>query len=324
LPILEACLLLNILIFSLNVNRLMMVFYKRLKIFSLLSKTFEGFSKNDPLRMAGATAFFTTFALPAVLIILIQIFGLFLSPRFMTRQLFHNLGEVIGRNTAGELHRTLFNVHNLFRNGYEAALGFLFLIFVATTLLKVIKDSLNQLWNIRTIRHTGIKISLLNRAKSFMIIMIAGILFLIVLLAEGGLDLIRQTSTDASPGYQMLGKVIIRQFISIILISILFLVLFKFLPDGKPSLKTLIAGAIFTGLLFTCGKLLLKWLLTYSNMQTVYGASTSSVLLLLFVFYSSFIFYFGACFTRVWAEFHNKPIQPSKNAERFEWQRINV
>jgi membrane protein len=302
----------------------MMVLIKRRKILSLLSKSLEAFSKNDPLRMAGATAFFTTFALPAVMIILIQIFGLFLSPRFMTRQLFHNLGDIVGRNTAGELHRTLFNVHHLFRNGYETALGFLFLMFVATTLLKVIKDSLNQLWNIKMISRSGIKISLLNRAKSFMVILIAGILFLVVLLAEGGVDLIKQTSNETSQGFQVLGKAVVRQLISLILVSIWFLVLFKFLPDGKPSWKTLIAGAGFTGLLFTGGKLLLKWLLSYSSMQTVYGASTSSVLLLLFVFYSSFIFYFGACFTKVWAEFYNQPIQPSKHGESYRWQRVAV
>lgn len=274
--------------------------------------------------MAGATAFFTTFALPAVLIILIQIFGLFISPRFMSRQIFHNLGEIVGRNTAGELHRTLFNVHNLFRNWYEAALGFIFLIFVATTLMKVIKDSLNQLWNIRAVSHISIQVTLLNRAKSLLVILIAGILFLIVLLAEGGLDLIKQTSNELSPASQTLGKEVIKQLISFILVSVWFFVLFKFLPDGGPSLKTIIVGACFTGLLFTLGKLLLKWLLSYSNMQTVYGASTSSMLLLLFVFYSSFIFYFGACFTKVWAEFHNKPIQPSKNAERYEWKRVAV
>ena len=134
---------------------------------------------------------------------------------------------------------------------------------------------------------------------------IAGILFLLVLLAEGGLDLIKQTSSELSPASQALGKAVIEQLISLILVSVWFFVLFKFLPDGGPSLKTVIIGACFTGLLFTSGKLLLKWLLSYSNMQTVYGASTSSVLLLLFVFYSSFIFYFGACFTKVWAEFHN-------------------
>ncbi len=301
-----------------------MVIKKRLNIFKLLMESFEGFSKNDPLRMAGATAFFTTFALPAVLIIIIQIFGIFLSPRFMSTHLFHNLGELVGRNVAGELRHTLFNVHNLFGNWYEAAFGFLFMIFVATTLLKVIKDSLNQLWNIRTIRHTGFKIGLLNRAKSLMIILMAGILFLIVLLVEGGLDLIQQNAGDVSSGYMVFGKMLIRQVISFLLISVWFFLLFRLLPDGRPSWKTLIAGAAFTGLLFTGGKLLLKWLLTYSSMETVYGGSTSSVLLLLFVFYSSFIFYYGACFTKIWAEFHNKPIQPGKRAESFKLQRVTV
>jgi membrane protein len=300
----------------------MMIFPKRIKIFSLLGKAFEEFRKNDPLRMAGATAFFTTFALPAVLIILIQVFGLVLSPRFMSRQLFSNLGEVVGRNTAGELHKTLFNVRHLMKNGYEATLGFIFFIFVATTLLNVIKDSLNQLWNIRMGNHLGFAHGLLNRAKSFMVILIAGILFLIALLTEGGMDLIQQNSNGDSLGNGLLAKEVIRQLASLVLVTIWFSMLFKFLPDGRPSWRTIIAGGTFTGVLFTFGKLLLQWVLSYSNMQTIYGASTSSVLLLLFVFYSSFIFYFGACFTKVWAEFHNKPIQPAKYAEKYEWSQV--
>ena len=267
-----------------------MAFRKGLNILSLLRKAFEEFRKNDPLRMAGATAFFTTFALPAVLIILIQVFGLILTPRFMARQLFINLGDVVGKNTAVELHKTLLNVRHLFRNWFEAFLGFLFLIFVATTLLKVIKDSLNQLWNIRMGNHMGFKFDLLNRAKSFMVILIAGILFLIVLLAEGGLELVQRYANDPALRHGILAKAIIRQFISLILVTIWFSMLFKFLPDARPAWKTVIIGGGFTAFLFTTGKLLLKWLLSYSNMQTIYGASTSSVLLLLFVFYSSFIF----------------------------------
>src|SRR3982751_6289604 len=160
----------------------MMADRKITNIFTLLRKSFEEFKKNDPLRMAGATAFFTTFALPAVLIILIQVFGVLLSPRYMSRQLFSNLGQVVGRNTAMELHKTLFHVRLLFRNWYEATFGFLFLIFVATTLLKVVKDSLNQLWNIRTVKKPGFKFSLLSRLKSFAVILIAGVLFLVALL----------------------------------------------------------------------------------------------------------------------------------------------
>jgi membrane protein len=302
----------------------MMVFLKRIRIFSLLGKAFVEFRQNDPLRMAGATAFFTTFALPAVLIILIQVFGLILSPRFMARQLFNNLGEVIGKNTAGELHKTLFNVRHLSKNWYEALLGFLFLIFVATTLLKVIKDSLNQLWNIKMSDHMGFRFGLVTRVKSFTVILIAGILFLVVMLTEGGMNLIQHASNDSSLGNGLLATEVVRQLISLILVTIFFAILFKFLPDGRPTWKTVIAGACFTGLLFTVGKLLLQWFLSFSSMQTIYGASTSSVLLLLFVFYSSFIFYFGACFTKVWAEFHNKPIQPAKHARKYEWSEVTV
>lgn len=293
----------------------------KIKILTLLGNALEEFRNNDPLRMAGATAFFTTFALPAILLILIQVFGLVLTPRFMARQLFHNLGLVIGKNTAGEMREILFNVRLLFRNWYEAIFGFLFLIFVATTLLKVIKDSLNQLWNIRTVRHLGFKFEMLNRTKAFLVILVAGLLFMVVLLFDGGVSFIRQDPQNlAHPGIQPID--IFRQVVSFILVATWFSLLFKFLPDGRPSWKTVFAGGTFTGLLFTLGKLLLQWLLTYSNMKTIYGASTSSVLLLLFVFYSSFIFYYGACFTKVWAAMHKKPIQPAKHAEKYEWSEV--
>jgi len=300
-----------------------MTAFKKAIILPLLSRAFGEFRKNDPLRMAGATAFFTTFALPAVLIILIQVFGLVLSPRYMSRQLFINLGELVGRNTAGELHTTLFNVRqHLFRNWYDAVIGFLFLIFVATTLVKVIKDSLNQLWNIREANHPGFKISLMNRGKSLLVILIAGILFIMLLYAEGSLDLIQKSLSGPLPGQGIQSKELIRQSISLILVTCWFSLLFKFLPDARPSWKTVIAGAVFTGFLFTIGKLLLQWVLSYSSIKTIYGTSTSSVLLLLFVFYSSFIFYYGACFTKIWAEFHNKPILPTKYAEKYEWSEV--
>jgi membrane protein len=299
-----------------------MVIMKKINVVRLLQQAFEDFRKNDPLRMAGATAFFTTFALPAVLLILIQVFGLVLSRRFMSRQLFENLGEVFGRNTAVELHQTLLNVRLLFKHGWAAVFGFLFLIFVATTLLKVIKDSLNQLWNIRTTAHPGIRFNLLTRVKSFLVILVGGLLFLFVLLAEGGIDQLQQHTNTQPSGYNLVIRTVIRQSLSFLLVTIWFSLIFKFLPDGRPSWKTVIIGGTFTSFFFNLGKLLLQWLLSYSSIQTIYGASTSSVLLLLFVFYSSFIFYYGACFTRVWTEFNNKTIPPGEHAENYEWSQV--
>jgi membrane protein len=301
-----------------------MILSKRTKIFSILPRAFKDFSENDPLRMAGATAFFTTFALPAVLIILIQVFGLITSPRMITRQLMQNLAEVIGDKTAADLHKMLTNVRHLSSKWWVAIGGFLFLIFVATTLFKVIRDSLNQLWNIRIEDHAGFAFNLLNRAKSFAAILSAGLLFMAVLLGEGFLNLLRHSSSDHFFSNGLLLSGIVKQLIALAVTATWFSILFKFLPDGKIGWKTAFSGGLFTGLLFTFGKWVLQWLLSYSNMQTIYGASTSSVLLLLFVFYSSFIFYYGACVTREWANYFNQPILPGKHAAQYEWSEVKI
>ena len=301
-----------------------MTSYRRLKIISLFRDAFVEFKKNDPLRLAGATAFFTTFALPAVLIILIQVFGIVLSPRVVSRQLFKNLANIFGQVTAAEMHKILFNMRHIFQNGYEIVLGFLFSIFVATTLLKVIKDSLNQIWNIKFEKAGNLKSGLKNRLKFFAVILFTGILFMIVLLTEGLIHFLNHTSDNSLLGNSELIFKIIRQLIALILISTWFTLLFKFLPDAKPGWRTVIAGGVFTGILFTLGKIILQWQLSYNNIETIYGASTSSVLLLLFVFYSSFIFYFGACFTKVWAEYHHTPIPPAANAIKFEWAKVKT
>jgi membrane protein len=94
------------------------------------------------------------------------------------------------------------------------------------------------------------------------------------------------------------------------------------LGDGHPTWRVALSGGIFTGVLFTIGKLILAWLLGFSNINNIYGASGSLVLVLLFVFYSSFILYLGASFTYAWGELTKKPILPGKNAYRFKFTEI--
>jgi membrane protein len=93
--------------------------------------------------------------------------------------------------------------------------------------------------------------------------------------------------------------------------------LFRFLPDGCPAWSVAFQGAFFTSLLFTFGKVVLHWLLSYSNLNTLYGTSASIVLLLLFVFYSSLILYFGAAFTKIVAIKRGKPIVPLSYAYHY-------
>lgn len=283
-------------------------------LLKLLRAAFREFQKNDPLRMAAATAFFTTFALPAILLILIQVFGLVAGRRTIGHNLLTGLADILGADAVEGIRNMLRNVRQLTQSWYIALGLFFFLLFVATTLFKVIKDSLNQLWDIRLKEGMGIKLQLKQRGKSFIAILLAGLLFFGVLLAEGVIALLPE-----KVGF--LGS-LLRQFISVIAATIWFGILFKYLADGYSNWKVTLTGAFFTGLLFTIGKLILGVLLTHSNMKNVYGTSASFVLLLLFVFYCSFMFYYGACFMKVWAAFKERPIVPHRHALKYQFSPV--
>lgn len=265
----------------------------------LLRDAFREFQANDPLRMAAATAFFASFALPPIMIILIEVFGVFGNPRTISHDLFQQLGKAMDKNTVLQIRLILRNVRFLSLSRGMQTGGFIFLLFVATTLFEVVKNSMNQLWQIRLKGKRGIITVILYRAKSIGIIIMAGILFLLVLLGDAKGWLFQQFIYHA---------------LAILAVVFWFTLVLRFLADGRPPWRIAIAGGFFTGLLFALGEVLLHWLLSFSKVQTIYGASTALVLLLLFVFYSSFIFYYGACFTRALAEHNKQPILPTRHA----------
>jgi membrane protein len=294
-----------------------MKFPSPIQFAKLLVYAFRGLKNNDPLRMAAATAFFATFALAPILIILIQILGLILNPQSISDHLFGHLAEIVGNESVGQIRQTLQGFKQLASNWYITIGGFIFLIFVATTLFAVIRNSLNQLWGIKTYGKSAFNARLVNRLKAVAVIMISGILFLGVLLGEGMLALMKEYIIELWPDTSTLLFALLNQVASILIVTIWFAVIFKYLSDAILKWNTAIVGASFTGVLFTMGKLILGWVLALSNIQTIYGASGSFVLLLLFVFYCSFILYYGAMFTRVWAEYHRSSIEPRKNAYKY-------
>lgn len=290
---------------------------KKYFIFSiaeLLNKALNELLKNDPLRMAGATAFFTTFALPPILVILIQIFKFLIEPKLIRAELFRSLSEIVGPETVRQLAGVLWAFRKMAQNWYITIGGFIFLLFVATTLFSVIKRSLNQVWKIRPINHAGILKRLFSRLQSIMVIIVAGILFVIGIFTEGLKAFIGKYLSAISPLLSVYFNSLLNYVVSIVIVTVWFAMLFRYLPDGRPKWKIAFAGAFLTSILFTIGKLILHWLLTYSNITTFYGTSASIVLLLLFVFYSSLILYYGAAFTKVWGIYKNEPIRPLPHA----------
>jgi membrane protein len=114
------------------------------------------FQQNDPLRMAAATAFFAGFALPPIMIILIEVLGLFGDPRTISHGLFDQLGHAMDQNTVVQVRSILHNIRRLSLSEEMRVGGFIFLVFVATTLFEVVKNSMNQLWRVRLEGRRGI------------------------------------------------------------------------------------------------------------------------------------------------------------------------
>lgn len=271
------------------------------------------------MRLAGATAFFTTFALPPILLILIQLLSIVFERKSISRQLFQQLGEVIGQDSVRQLIRTQRGFRGMADNVWLSIAGFIFLLFVATTLFKVIQGSINQIWMIRRTGLHKFTMAYRSRIKSFLAIIFAGFLFLATLFAESIKLLFGKYIHEVLPSTGFLFYGAVSGAISIIIVSIWFMAVFRFLPDGKPTWKVAYTGGLITSILFHFGKLLLAKLLPGSNIGAVYGASASIVLLLLFVFYSSLIFYFGAAFTKVWSDHIQQPILPLHNAEEYHY-----
>lgn len=260
------------------------------KLSAAIVGAFRLLIKNDPLRLAGATAFFTCFALPPILLLLIQLLSLWFNKGKISEQLFANLSNIVGDNSVNKLEEVLQGIKNMATNWTITIFGFLFLLFIATTLFKVIQISLNQLWNIKKGTDKKLKRALLARLKSTLVIVFTGLLFLASLFAESLKVVFGNYLLDIFPNTGFYLNNGISTLISLVTVTVWFSILFRYLPDGRPVWRVTFAGGLLTGILFNMGKVIIKALLPNGNIGALYGTSASLVLLLLFVFYASIIF----------------------------------
>lgn len=295
-----------------------------LHFFKLLKDSLTELLQNDPLRMAGATAFFTTFALPPILVIIIQSLKLILDPRKIRPQLFRSLTNILGHEAVNQLVGVLSALRKLAHTGWILAGGFIFLLFVATTLFKVIKSSINQIWKVRPVHQVGLVKTLKSRLQSIAVIVIAGLLFVIGLVVDGAQAFVGKYIFEVSPALSFYFSSALNYVTSVIIVTLWFAIVFRYLPDGRPDWNVAFAGAFLTGILFNIGKIVLHWLLTYSNINTLYGTSAAIVLLLLFVFYTALILYYGASFTKVWAIDRKRPIRPLGHAMHYRIMEAEI
>jgi len=273
-----------------------------LKTYSdFIKEAFKLLIKNDPLKLGGATAFFTLFALPPVITILVQLLSLFINPEAIRHEMFASLADIFGKEAVSQIISVIRAVRKLNSNWLSAVLVFTFLLFVATTVFKIIRGSINQIWGVAPVTGKKVIAGLQERLLSVAVIAITGLLFLIGMLVEAMEVLAGNYFEKLFPSVSALLSQGLAYIISVLITAVWFAIIFRYLNDRHPAWRVAWAGGLFTSLLFSIGKIILHLLLNYNNINNIYGASAAIVLLLLFVFYSSLILYFGAAFTTRWA-----------------------
>lgn len=291
--------------------------------FTLLRRAARELAAHDPLRLGAATAFFTTFALPPILILFISVLGSIYPASQVRLLLLEKVADLISSTGADLLAQIVTNVTNVERSHWVTAAGFGFLLFVATTLFVVIQNSLNELWQVRPVRQTGrFRRVLRERTRSGAALLGTAVLAVAAILADSVLHVFGELVLDFDVTFMLVLIQVANNVVSLLILTAWFALAFRNLSHAHVPWPALWRGALLTGLLFELGERVLHLLLVPRNLGPIYGPASSIVLLLLFVFYSAMMFYFGASFTKVYAQYAGQPLRPKPSAVRY--RLVNV
>jgi membrane protein len=294
------------------------------KVWLLIRETVKKFQDNDPVVYAAAIAFFTVFSLPSMLIIIVKAVGSVISREEIQRNLAEQIEALIGPASAEEI-LTIIENRAIGDSGiFISTIGIFFLLFSATVIFAFLQKALNSIWGVRPKPKQGALKFAQDRLLSFSIIIVLSFLMLVSLALDAILSFARNYVEALFSSYTVYVMDVANYFISLVVISGIFALIFKFLPDAKIRWRDVSVGAVVTGLLFTLGKYLIGLLLSNTNITTTYGAAGSLAGILVWVFYSSIIVLIGAMFTRVYAANIGKEIRPKKHSVRVETREVEV
>ena len=279
---------------------------------AVLKNSFKGFGSDKVTKLSGSLAYSTVFSMGPLLIVIISLCGLFLGREAIEGQIYHQLVSFVGSDTASQLQEIVKNASLSGKSTTAVVIGGITLIAGATAIFTEIQDSINSIWGIKPKPKKGWLQFLKNRILSFSMIIGLGFLLLVSLAVNTVVDALNTGLQRMFPEVAIVFFYILNFFITLLITSLIFAVIFKVLPDASVKWRDVTGGAIATSLLFMLGKAVISFYISKSNVGSTYGAAGSLVILLLWVYYSSIILYFGAEFTKAYADEYASPIHPNE------------
>ena len=294
------------------------------KVGTLLKETFSEFIDDDAIKLSAALSYYTVFSLPPLLIIIISLSGIFFGEEAVRGELFGQINGLVGNTAALQIQETIKNVKLSSSNTFATTLGVIVLLIGASGVFAEIQDSINYIWGLKAKPKRGFVKFIKNRLMSFSMIGSVGFLLLVGLIVNSIMDVLNERLAVNFPKDTFYLFYVLNLLIVFLIITILFTIIFKTLPDGKIALKDSLVGASFTSFLFMIGKFAIGAYLGSSAVASIYGAAGSVVLILVWVYYSAFILYFGAEFTKVYAQKHGQQIIPNQYSVKILKQKTEI
>jgi membrane protein len=283
-------------------------------LFKLLKDTLNEFLEDKGMKLSAALSYYTIFSLAPMLLVIISVLTFFFKSGDIQGELFAQISSLVGANAAQQLQDIIRNAEMSNKSGVAAAIGVGTLLLGATGVFAEIQDSINYIWCIKSKPQKGWMGYLKNRLLSFSMILTLGFLLLVSLGVNAVVELLSTRLESVFSEASVVIFYILNMAIMLAVITALFTVIFKVLPDGHLRWKECIVGAAFTAILFLVGKFLISFYIGKADLGATYGASASIIILLTWVYYSSMILYFGAEFTKVYASLDGVAIAPNRHA----------
>lgn len=282
-------------------------------VFEVLKQTVRDWLDDKAPRLGAALAYYTIFSVAPLIIIVIAIAGIWFGREAAQEQIMSQMAAMVGDQGAQGI-QSLLQAANKPREGMIASVvAVVTLIFGATGVFMQLQDALNTIWEVKPKPGQGIRGFIRHRLLSLAMIFGIGFLLLVSLVVSAGLAAAGKWFAGSMPGGEQLWHVI-NFVISFVVIALMFTLMFKYLPDVKIAWRDVWLGGVITAAFFTIGKFALGMYLGRSGVSSAYGAVGSLVVLLLWIYYSAQILFFGAEFTQVYANRFGKKLEPSENA----------
>jgi membrane protein len=277
----------------------------------LLKETFVNWNDKDPFRESAIIAYYAIFSIPGLLMLIIAITGYFFGQDKVSQNIMNQISITMGADTAIQIQNMLVKSKASESTFLGSLFGFVILLVGATGVFVELQKTLNLIWQVKVVPQRGLLPILKARLFSFGLILAIAFLLIVSLVISTAIAAFSELiQIDTSQNFLVV-VTILNFLFSFLVISTLFALMFKILPDAKVKWKHIWLGAIVTGLLFTIGKAALAFYFGKADPASIYGVAGSIILILLWVSYSSMILFFGAEFTMTYTKMYLHKVSPS-------------